>query len=224
MLLEVVQKVTYGYNYTEMSVDAVKQYVHQCIKLHHSSLIGITWCSLMSWMSIDAQVVPWCTRTIIWMIKMTLNEAGCLGCLSMHKLCLDATKHLYGWPRWPSTLYLCTSCSLMHQNIYWDDQDDPHCSWLSWMLVVNKLCFEAPLGIIWMLLTQLDSLDVYGCPRCPSKQLENLELHWCIHFALMHQCIYMDDQDDPWCIWMSIVAQVVSRCTKGFIWMLKMTL
>ena len=37
--------------------------------------------------------------------------------------------------------------------------------WVSWMLVVNKLCFEAPLGFIWMPLMQLDVLDVYGCPR-----------------------------------------------------------
>ena len=161
---------------------------------------------------------------------MTLDGAGCLGCLSMHKFCLDATKHLYGWSRLPLKqldvldVFLCTSCSLMHQNIYWDDQDNPHCTWVSWMLVVNKLSFEAPLGFIWMPLMQLDVLDVYGCPRWPTKQLDVLELHWCIRFALMHQGIYMDDQDDPWCIWMSIVAQVVSWCTKGFIWTLKMTL
>ena len=67
-------------------------------------------------------------------------------------------------------------------------------------------------------------LDVYGCPRWPTKKLDVLELNWCICFSLMHQGIYMDDQDDPWCIWMSIVAQVVSWCTKGFMWMLKMTL
>merc|ERR1712131_430022 len=89
-------------------------------------------CSWMSWMSIDVQVVPCCTNTFIWMLKMALNAAGCsrwplmqldvpgcilmylvatrctlmhldvlacslmyldasgcLGCLSMHKLCLD---------------------------------------------------------------------------------------------------------------------------------------
>ena len=115
--------------------------------------------------------------------------------------------NVYQCPWWPLMqlavldVYLCTSCSLMHQNIYWDDQDNPHCTWVSWMLVVNKLSFEAPLGFIWMPLMQLDVLDVYGCPRWPTKQLDVLELHWCIRFALMHQGIYMDDQDDPWCIW-----------------------
>ena len=153
---------------------------------------------------IKAQVVPWCTNTFLWMPKMNLDAAGC--------------------SIWPSL-------QLDVLDVYW-------CSmWFTWMLKMTldaagclgcqsmyNLCSEVPLGFIWMPLIQLDVLDVYGCPRWPTKQLEVLELHWCIHFALMHQGIYMDDQDDPWCIWMSIVAQVVSRCTKGFIWMLKMTL
>merc|ERR1712023_46356 len=30
---------------------------------------------------------------------MYLDASGCLGCLSMHKLCLDAPTHFYGCPR-----------------------------------------------------------------------------------------------------------------------------
>ena len=40
-----------------------------------------------------------CKQTIIClaaqMIRMTLDGAGCLGCLLMHKLCLDAPTHFY---------------------------------------------------------------------------------------------------------------------------------
>ena len=51
MLLEVVQKVTYGYYYYGMSVDAVgnSMYVHQCIKLQPL---------ITHWMSKDTQHDP----------------------------------------------------------------------------------------------------------------------------------------------------------------------
>ena len=34
-----------------------------------------------SWMSNNSQVVLWCTETFLWMVKITLVVAGCLGCL-----------------------------------------------------------------------------------------------------------------------------------------------
>ena len=33
------------------------------------------WYSWMYWMSIDVQVVPHCTKTFLWMLKMTLDAA-----------------------------------------------------------------------------------------------------------------------------------------------------
>ena len=39
----------------------------------------------------DAQDDPGCS----WMLKMTLDAAGCLGCLSMYKLCFAALTHFY---------------------------------------------------------------------------------------------------------------------------------
>ena len=121
-------------------------------------------CSWVFWLLIDAQVVPWWTKRIIRMYKMSLDAACCLGwpqmlldvldvfrctsCALMHKLCLEAPKHLCGWSRWPLMqldlldVYQCTSCALMHQNI---------------------LCFEAVIGCIWMLKITLHAAGCLGC-------------------------------------------------------------
>ena len=80
-----------------------------------------------------------------------------------------------------------------------------------WCLLVQKLCLCAPRVI-------------YGWSRWPLMQPD---VYQCISCALMHQDIYMDDQDflwSSWMSWMSINAQVVARCPKTFIWMIKMTL
>ena len=112
----------YGYSrWPSMLVDVLVAYsCTSCVLMHQGIYMDAqddTWCSWMSWMSIDAQVVPWCTNTFYWMPKMTLNTAGCLGCLSLHKfwldasrylgclllhiLCLDASRDLYECSRWP---------------------------------------------------------------------------------------------------------------------------
>ena len=36
------------------------------------------WCSWMSWMSINTQVLPWCIKGFIWMLKITFNVSGIL--------------------------------------------------------------------------------------------------------------------------------------------------
>ena len=105
-------------------------------------------------------LVPRCLY-VIWMLKMTLDAArclgclsmlmmtvdanGCVGCLSMHKLCLDAPRLLYWWSRWPSMQldvldgYWCTSCVLMYKGVHMDAQDNPWCSWMSWMSIDQGL-------------------------------------------------------------------------------------
>ena len=141
------------------------------------------WCSWMSRMSINAQVVPWCTNTFLSILMMTLIAAGCLGCLSMHKLCLDAPRDFYGCPRWPWMLKItlnaagCLGC-----------------------LSTHKFCLDAPR-------------DLYGCSRWPSMQLDVLDVYQCTSCALLHQHIYMDAQDDPWCSWMLKMALDAAWCT-----------
>ena len=80
-----------------------------------------------------------------------------------------------------------------------------------WCLWVQKLCLCAPRVI-------------YGWSRWPLMQPD---VYQCISCALMHQDIYMDDQDFLWSNWMSwmfITTQVVARCTKTLIWMIKISL
>ena len=109
------------------------------------------WCSWMSWMSINTQVLPWCTKGFIWMLKMTLDAAGCLGCLSMYKLCLVAPTHFYGCSRWP----------LMQL----DAQDGPQCgfmylgaSWCTWLQLDVPRCILMYLLVAWCTWMQLDVL------------------------------------------------------------------
>ena len=147
---------------------------------------------------------------------MTIDAAGCLGCLSMHKLSLDAPTHFYQCSWWPSLqldvldVYRCTSCALMHQHIFMDAQDDPGCSRMVKMtlnaaeclgcLSTHKFCLDAPR-------------DLYGCSRWPSMQLDVLDVYWCTSCALLHQHIFMDAQDDPRCSWMLKMALDAAWCT-----------
>ena len=67
-----------------------------CDKMHQGIFMDTQDVNRCCWMSIVAQVVPWCSNTFLWMFKMTLDGAGCLRCLSMDKLCLDAPTYYYG--------------------------------------------------------------------------------------------------------------------------------
>ena len=87
------------------------------------------------WMSIVAQVVLLFTKTFIWRDKITLDVAKCLGWLLMHKLCLDATRDLYGWPLTLLDVYQFTSCATMYWDIFMDGQDNPSFSWMSRMTI-----------------------------------------------------------------------------------------
>ena len=112
---------------------------------------GDPWCIWISWMSIDIQGVSRCTKGFIWMLKMTLDEAGCLQCLEIHKLWLDAPRDLFGCSRWPSMqldVYWRTSCALMQQHIFMDDQDDP---WWSWMSIDTQVVPWCSNTFLWML-------------------------------------------------------------------------
>ena len=119
----------------------------------------------MCWMSIDAQVVSWCTKGLIWMLKMALYAAGCLRYLLMHKLCLNALTY------------------------FMDDQDDLRCSLMSWMSVDAQVVSWCTKRLIWMIKVTLDvsgclrgllmyklcldaPWDSYGCSRWPSKKLD----------------------------------------------------
>ena len=108
----------------------------------------------MSWMSINAQVVPWCTNTFLWMPKMTLDAAGC--------------------SRWPSLqldvsdVYWHTSFALMHQGIYMDAQDDPWCSWMSWMSIDVQVVPCCTNTFLWMLKM---TLDAAGCSWWPLMRM-----------------------------------------------------
>ena len=138
-----------------------------CVKMHqgiHMDAQDDPRWSWMSPMSRVAQVVTRCTKGFIWMLKMTMDAAGCLGCLSMHKLSLDALTHFYQCSWWPSLqldvldVYQCTSCAMMHQHIFMDAQDDPGCSWLLKMtldaagclgcLSMHKLFLDAPKHLL----------------------------------------------------------------------------
>ena len=79
------------------------------------------WSSWMSWMYFYAQVVPWCTKTFIGMIKMNLIAAGCLGCWLWTSCVLKHHWDLYGCP-WRSWIAWMSM----------DVQDDPQSSWKSW--------------------------------------------------------------------------------------------
>ena len=118
-----------------MSIDVQVVEMHQGI--HMDAQDDPQW-SWMSPMSRVAQFVTRCTKGFIWILKMSIDAAGCL---SLHKLYLDAATHFYGWLRWPSMkldvldVYLWTSCALMHQHIFMDAEDDTEFSWMSWMSI-----------------------------------------------------------------------------------------
>ena len=138
------------------------------------------WWSWMYWMSIEAQFVPRCTKTFIWMIKMTLDASGCL------------VAQVGSW----------------------------YTKGFKWML---KITYNVA-GCLGCLLMNKDAPTYfYGCPLWPLMQLDVLDVYWCTSCVLKRNEIDMDDQCNPWCIWMSwmtIDAQVVSWCTMGFMWML----
>ena len=131
-------------------------------------------------MSINAQVVPWCTNTFLSILMMTLVAAGCIGCLSMHKLCLDAPTHFYECSRWPWMQLdvqddpRCSWMSWMSINtqglpwctkgfiIYMDAQDDPQCSWMSWMFIDTQVLPWCTKGFIWMLKMTLTAAGCLG--------------------------------------------------------------
>ena len=155
---------------------------------------------------------------------MTLDWAGCLGCILMHKLFLDAPRDLYGCSRWPSmqldvlVVYQFTSCVLMHKKIDLDDQGDPWCIWMS---IDVQVVSRSTKGFIWMLKMTLDEAgclrclemhnlwldaprDLYGCSRWPLMQLDVLDVYRCTSCALMHQHIFIDFKDNPWYVWMCL--------------------
>ena len=150
-------------------------------------------CGWMTWMSIHAQVVPWCSNTFLWMIKMTLDGAGCLGCLSMliNAGCLDA--QVMSW---------CTKGFIWMLKLTIDAAGCLGC------LLMHKLCLDA-------------AKHFYGWSKWPSMELDVLDVYLCSSCALMNQHIFMDTEDDPknsWMSWMSINAHDVLWCCWMF-WM-----
>ena len=138
------------------------------------------WSSWMSFMSIDAQVGPWCTITFIGIIKMTLMQLGVLDVI---------------W--W-------TSCVLKH---HWDLYGCLWCLWMSKMthkaagcllaILMHTFCLNAPKHLYGWSRWPLMHLDVYCCTSCAAG---------CRGCLSMHQQIYMDAQDDPGCSWMSLMS------------------
>ena len=172
--------------------------VYQCIScaLMHQDIYmddqDFLWSNWMSWMCINTQVVARCTKTLIWMIKIsldasgflvaqvvsycmkgfiwmlkiTLDVAGCLECLSMHKFCLEAPTYFYECPTWPLMqldVFQCTSCVLKYNEIDMDDQCDPWCNLMSWMTIDAQVVSWYTKGFIWMLKMTLNAV---GCLRC----------------------------------------------------------
>ena len=77
-------------------------------------------------MSINALVGPWYTITFLWMLEMTLNAAGCLGCQLKLKLCLDVLgcSLMYLDASWCTCLQLdVAGCILMYLIVAW-------CTWM----------------------------------------------------------------------------------------------
>ena len=112
------------------------------------------WCSWMSWIPINTQVVSWCTKVFIWMLIMTLTAAECLGCLLMHEL--DETRHFYINDQdpqciWISNMSLMYKLYLMHKDIYMDDQDDTWYSWMSWISINAQVNIHTFLLWCWKL-------------------------------------------------------------------------
>ena len=140
----------------------------------------------------------WCTNTFLSMLMMTLIAAGCLGCLSMHKLCHDAPTHFYGCPRWPWMQLVA--------------QDDPWCSWLSWMSIYAQVvpwCTKTFIGMIKI------TLIAPGCLGCWLWTSWVLKHHWDLYgcpWCSWMSWMSMDVQDDPqssWMSWSSIDAYVL---------------
>ena len=60
-----------------MQLDVLDVYRHTSFALMYQGIYmdaqDDPQCSWMSWTSIDVQVVPCCTNTFLWMLKMTLD-------------------------------------------------------------------------------------------------------------------------------------------------------
>ena len=163
-------------------------------KLCFEAPLGFIWMPLIQ--------LDWCTSCASkhQHICMTLDASGCLRCLLMYKLSLDAPRDSYGWSRWPLMeldvlVYLCTSCALMHQHIFMDAEDDPQCTWMSWMSI-NVAWYLICLSKLLMTLDAAGCLDAqvvtsctygYGCSRWQSMQLDVLDVYQCTSCPLMHQ-------------------------------------
>ena len=150
----------------------------------------------------------------------------------MHKLCLDAPTHFYGWLRWPLMhldvldVYWCTSCVKMHQGIHMDAQDDPLWSWMSPMSRVAQFVTRCTKGFIWILKMSIDAagclslhklyLDAathfYGWLRWPLMELDVLDVYLWTSCALMHQHIIMD-AECLWCPLMHLDVLDVYQCS-----------
>ena len=131
----------------------------------------------------------------------------------------------------PRDLYGCSRWIILTLKMTQDTTGCLRC------LSMHKLRLDAPRDSYWCSrwpLMQLNVFNVYRCTSCASMHQNNYmddplciwmsDVFWCRSCVFVHQGIYMDGQDDPWCSQMSINAQVVSRCPKTFIWMIKMTL
>ena len=173
--------------------------------------------------------MSWCIKGFIWMLKMALNVAGCLGCLSMHKLCLDTPTYFYGCPTWPSmqldvyqctscalkqrdwygssrwllmhldVLDECTSCVLMHQGIYMDAKDYLQWCWMSWMSINAQVVSWCTNTFLWRLKMRLDVLDVNWSSSCALMCLIVALCTWMHLDVLSCSLMYLDVS---WCTWL----------------------
>ena len=134
----------------------------------HKMILDAAGCSGCPSMQLDVPgcilmylVAAWCTLMHLDVLAcslMYLIASGCLGCLWMHKLCLDAPTHFYGCPRWPWMLKMtpdtaeCSRWPSIQLNV-------PGCIL---MYLVTKLdvpqCILMYLLVAWCTWMQLDVL------------------------------------------------------------------
>ena len=150
------------------------------------------WSSWMSWMYFYAQVVPWCTKTFIGMIKITLIAPGCLGCWLWTSWVLKHHWDLYGcpWCSWMSWMSMdvqvaqvgCSRWPWMQLH----DQDDPRCSWMSWMFIDTQVLPWCTKGFIWMLKMTLIAAGCLGCLSILKLSLDAPKhFYWCSRWPLI---------------------------------------
>ena len=139
-----------------MQLNVLDVYQHTSYALMHQGIFmdaeDDPRCSWMSWTSVDVQVVPCCTNTFLWMLKMTLDAAGCSrwplmqldvpGCILMYLVAARCTlMHLD--LLFCSLMYLdasgCTNTFLWMPKMTLDAHDDPQCSWMSWMSINTQV-------------------------------------------------------------------------------------